>query len=83
MSRFAGIPAKNGIYILDQVTGEVTFIGEDHKPVLVRPAVVEVPEGEPISAPVPEQIPTAVPVVVPDQEARRDPFDDEIINEYP
>ena len=78
MSRFAGIPAKNGIYILDQVTGELTFIGEDNKPVLVRPAVADIPAGEPVSAPVPEQVPA-----VPEQEARRDPFDDEVIREYP
>jgi tetratricopeptide (TPR) repeat protein len=83
MNRFAGFKIDDGLYILDQVTGEVTFIGEDNKPVLVRPGVADIPEGEPISDPVPEQVPTAVPVVVPEQEAQRDPFDDEVINEYP
>jgi tetratricopeptide (TPR) repeat protein len=79
MSRFAGIPAKNGIYILDQVTGEVTFIGEDNKLVLVRPAVAGVPAEGDVSLPVPEQ----VPVAVAEQKPHRDPFDDEVIREYP
>ena len=79
MSRFAGIPAKNGIYILDQVTGEVTFIGEDNKLALVRPAVAGVPAEGDVSLPVPEQ----VPVAVAEQKPHRDPFDDEVIREYP
>ena len=48
MSRFSGFQGEKGLYILDQVTGEVSFIGEDNKPVLVRPAVTAVPaEGRP------------------------------------
>ena len=34
MNRFSGFQGENGLYILDQVTGEVTFIGKDNKTIL-------------------------------------------------
>jgi len=79
MSRFKGFQGENGLYVLDQVTGEVTFIGKDNKPVLVRQAVEEVPAEADVSLPIPEQVPLAVA----EQEPHRDPFDDEVIREYP
>ena len=51
MNRFSGYQTEDGLYILDQVTGEVTFIGKDNKTILVRPAVAGVPAGGDVSLP--------------------------------
>ena len=79
MNRFSGYQTEDGLYILDQVTGEVTFIGKDNKTILVRPAVAGVPAGGDVSLPDLE----LVPIAVAEQKPQRDPFDDEVIREYP